>query len=247
MVESGPTSSGAPPDRKPIDQAGIVLFAVPLAVLTIMSWVGDVLAPTLLNDAPLVLVVLNPRLRNLVLVAPTVGATPFIVVAVARLVVGDPFFFWFGRRYGDVAIRWMEARIGAGAAVILWLERGFRRAAYPMVALLPNNWICLLSGATPMRWWVFGVLNVSGTLARVVGVWMLGEAFAEPILSVNDWIGDHRWQLTVVTFGLVAFAVWRQTRKQGRVLESPSELREEMRAATEEPTRADGPGDSPTL
>jgi membrane protein DedA with SNARE-associated domain len=227
------------PSRKlPIDQAGIALFAIPLAVLTIMAWIGDIFAPSLLGDAPLLLIVLNPRLRNLVLVAPTVGAAPFIIIAVARLVIGDPFFFWFGRRYGDVAIRWMESRLGSGAAIVLWLERAFRRAAYPMVAALPNNWICLLAGATPMRWWVFLTLNVGGTFVRVILVWLLGEAFADPILAVNEWIGEHRWQLTLVTFSLVAFAIWRQSRKRGGILESPRELHEEL--------DAEQTGESPT-
>ncbi len=204
MVERG---------HRPIDRNGIVLFAVPLAVLTIMGWIGDAFAPTLLTDTPLALVVLNPRLRNLVLVAPTVDAAPFISGAAARLFIGDPFFFSFGRRYGDAAIRWMEQRLGAGAAVVLWLERAFRRAAHAMVALLPNNWICLFAGATTMRWWVFASLNLGGTMVRVVGVWMLGDAFADPILAVNDWIGGHLLQLTVITFALVAIAVWRSARK----------------------------------
>jgi membrane protein DedA with SNARE-associated domain len=99
-----------------------------------------------------------------------------------------------------------------------------------MVAILPNNWICLLAGATPMRWWVFGLLNIGGTLVRVLGVWLLGEAFADPILAVNDWIGDHRWQLTLITFSLVAIAIWRQSRKRGGILESPRELQEELEA-----------------
>jgi membrane protein DedA with SNARE-associated domain len=200
-------------ERKPIDRNGIVLFAVPLAMLTIMAWIGDAFAPTLLSSAPLVLVILNPRLRNLVLVAPTVDAAPFIVVGVTRLFVGDPFFFWFGRRYGDVAIRWMERRLGAGAAVVLWMERAFARAAHAMVALLPNNWICLFAGVTAMRWWVFATLNLGGTVVRVVGVWMLGEAFADPILAVDSWISDHRLQLTVISFALVGIAVWRSARK----------------------------------
>jgi membrane protein DedA with SNARE-associated domain len=199
--------------HRPIDRNGAVLFAVPFAVLTIMGWTGDALAPTLLGDAPLLLVVLNPRLRNLVLVAPTVAAAPFITVAAVRLFIGDPFFFWFGRRYGDSAIRWMEQRLGAGASVVLWMERAFKRAALPMVTLLPNNWICLFAGATAMRWWVFALFNLGGTILRVVGVWMLGDAFADPILAVNDWIGDHRLQLTVITFAIVAIAVWRSARK----------------------------------
>jgi membrane protein DedA with SNARE-associated domain len=216
---------------KPIDRTGIVLFAIPMAVTTILAWVGDAFAPTLLVSAPIVLIICNPRLRNLVLAAPTLGAVPFIAVAVARLVVTDPFFYWFGRRYGDVAIRWMEQKLGPGAAIVLWLERFFARAGHVAVTVLPNQWICLLAGTTKMRVRTFVVLNVGGTVARVVLIWWLGDVFADPILSFNDWIGDHRIQLTLVTFAIVGITIWRSMRKGAHPLETPAELADELSAA----------------
>jgi membrane protein DedA with SNARE-associated domain len=216
---------------RPIDRTGIILFAVPMAVTTILAWVGDAFAPTLLVSAPIVLIICNPRLRNLVLAAPTLGAVPFIAVAVARLLVTDPFFYWFGRRYGDVAIRWMEQKLGPGAAIVLWLERFFARAGLVAVAVLPNQWICLLAGTTKMRVRTFVILNVGGTVARVVLIWWLGDVFADPILSFNDWIGDHRIQLTLLTFAIVGISVWRTVRKGVNPLETPADLAEELNAA----------------
>jgi membrane protein DedA with SNARE-associated domain len=216
---------------RPIDRTGIILFAVPMAVTTILAWVGDAFAPTLLVSAPIVLIICNPRLRNLVLAAPTLGAVPFIAVAVARLLVTDPFFYWFGRRYGDVAIRWMEQKLGPGAAIVLWLERFFARAGLVAVAVLPNQWICLLAGTTKMRVRTFVILNVGGTVARVVLIWWLGDVFADPILSFNDWIGDHRIQLTLLTFAIVGISVWRTVRKGVNPLETPGDLAEELNAA----------------
>jgi membrane protein DedA with SNARE-associated domain len=216
---------------KPIDRTGIILFAVPMAVTTILAWVGDAFAPTLLVEAPIVLIICNPRLRNLVLAAPMLGAVPFIGVAVARLVITDPFFYWFGRRYGDVAIRWMEQKLGPGAAIVLWLERFFARAGHVAVVVIPNQWICLLAGTTKMRVRTFVVLNVGGTVAKVVAIWMLGDVFAKPILSFNGWIGDHRLQLTFVTIAIVGVAVCRSIRKGVNPIETPAELAEELSAA----------------
>jgi membrane protein DedA with SNARE-associated domain len=216
---------------RPIDRTGIILFAVPMAITTILAWVGDAFAPTLLVSAPIVLIICNPRLRNLVLAAPTLGAVPFIAVAVARLLVTDPFFYWFGRRYGDVAIRWMEQKLGPGAAIVLWLERFFARAGLVAVAVLPNQWICLLAGTTKMRVRTFVILNVGGTVARVVLIWWLGDVFANPILSFNDWIGHHRIQLTLLTFAIVGVSVWRTVRKGVNPLETPADLAEELNAA----------------
>jgi membrane protein DedA with SNARE-associated domain len=219
---------------RPLDRNGIIIFAVPMAITTILAWIGDAFAPTLLVEAPLVLIICNPRLRNLVLVAPTLGAVPFIAVAVGRLVLTDPFFYWFGRRYGDVAIRWMERKLGPGAAIVLWLERFFARGGYVAVAVIPNQWICLLAGATKMRVWKFVVLNIGGTVVKVVAIWMLGDAFADPILAVNHWIGVHRLQLTVLTLALVGFGVWRAMRKGEHPIETPAELADELTAAEED-------------
>src|SRR3954454_12827991 len=144
---------------RPLDRNGIIIFAVPMAITTVLAWIGDAFAPTLLVSAPIVLILCNPRLRNLVLAAPTLAAAPFIAVAVFRLVLTDPFFYWFGRRYGDASIRWMEAKLGAGATIVLWLERFFARSSYVTVALIPNQWIWLCAGAPMMLACRFQTLN----------------------------------------------------------------------------------------
>ena len=159
-----------------------------MAILTILGWIGDAFAPTLLNKAPLLLLVCNPRLRNLVLVSPMVEFVPFVAVAVGRLVISDPLFYWFGRRYGDGAIRWMERRFGAGASPVLWLEKAFRKAAWPVVALIPNNMICLLAGATRMSWPAFAIVNLAGTFVRILGVrWIgVGVLRTDPLVQRVD-------------------------------------------------------------
>src|SRR3954452_2210538 len=217
---------------RPLDRNGIIIFAVPMAITTVLAWIGDAFAPSLLVSAPIVLILCNPRLRNLVLAAPTLAAFPFIAVSVARLVLTDPFFYWFGRRYGDSSIRWMESKLGTGAAIVLWLERFFGRTSHAAVALFPNQWICLLAGATKMRVWVFVTLNVVGTIARVCAIWWLGDVFSDPLLSLNDWIGHHRIQLTLLTIAIVAVGVWRHGRKGERPIETPGDLADELGAAS---------------
>jgi membrane protein DedA with SNARE-associated domain len=224
---------------RPLDRNGIILFAVPMGITTVLAWIGDAFAPTLLVSAPLVLIICNPRVRNLVLTAPTLGAVPFISVAIVRLVLTDPFFFWFGRRYGDVAIRWMEQKLGPGASIVLWLERFFARTSYVAVTFVPNQWICLLAGATKMRVWVFAALNVGGTITRVTLIWVLGDVFSDPLLAANDWIGDHRWQLTVATFAIVMVGVWRNLRKGEHLIETPGDLDAEIKAAEHDASATD--------
>jgi membrane protein DedA with SNARE-associated domain len=223
----------APREHAAIDAKGVAMFAIPMAILTILGWIGDAFAPSLLTRAPLFLLICNPRLRNLVLVSPQVDFVPFVLVAVGRLVISDPIFYWFGRRYGDVAIRWMERKLGGGAAIVLWLERMFRKAAWPVVAIVPNNWICLLAGASAMNWWAFAAVNLTGTLVRILGVRLIGDAFSDPILSFNDWIADNRVWLTAITFTLVFAFAFRAALKGQRPLETPDDLAEELEEAAE--------------
>jgi membrane protein DedA with SNARE-associated domain len=220
----------AVPARAPeFDPRALAWFAVPLAILTIAGYLGDAFAPTLLDSAPLVLLWCSARLRNLVLVSPSVDVVPFFVVAVVRLVISDPLFFAFGRKYGDVATRWMEHKVGrSGMAPVLWMERMFRKAGWPMIAILPNNWICLFAGATGIAWTPFLIVNIAGTIVRVALVRMLGDAFADPILSFTDWVGDNRLWLTGITFGIVLITVWHAQRSGQDTIESPAELAEEL-------------------
>jgi membrane protein DedA with SNARE-associated domain len=218
--------------HRPLDRKAITLFAVPMALLTILGWIGDAFAPSLLNRAPLVLLFCNPRLRNLVLVSPTVDFVPFVLVAVGRLVLSDPLFYWFGRRYGDVAIRWMERKLGPGAGAVLWAEKAYRKAAWPVVALIPNNLVCLLAGATGMPWVGFAIVNITGTVVRVLGVRLIGDAFADPILSFNAWIGRNRVLLTVITFAITFALVARSARRGREPLETPETLADELDEAT---------------
>jgi hypothetical protein len=129
----------------------------------------------------------------------------------------------------------MEHKVGkSGAAPVLWMERMFKKAAWPMIALLPNNWICLFAGATGIAWAPFLIVNIGGTIVRVALVRMLGDAFADPILSFTGWISDNRVWLTGVTFALVLVSIWFSQRGERGAIESPAEMAEELAEEAQE-------------
>jgi hypothetical protein len=99
--------SRSPARRRPSRRA-ITLVSIPLICLVIMSYVGDALAPTLIDTHPVLLMALNSRTRNLVLVTNEVDALTFYSVGLIRLLVSDPLFFLLGMWYGDAAVQWME-------------------------------------------------------------------------------------------------------------------------------------------
>jgi membrane protein DedA with SNARE-associated domain len=205
----------------------LALLVVPIALIAIASSIGEAIAPTLLVDAPLLLVGLVPRNRYLVLAAPQLAFWPFFIVGMVRLTLTDPFFYVFGRNYGDAAIHWTERRVGAPGSVRR-LEQWFRRAAYPIVAIAPNNLVCVLAGASGMSIRGFLLTNLGGTAARMVLIWFLGEVFSAPLLDVVEFVAEYRWILTVLTVLIVAVSVWRARRGHRSEIETPEEVAEEL-------------------
>jgi hypothetical protein len=88
-IEPGPppeTPGGTPPTRPPPSRWVLVAIVVPLIGLVIAAQVGDALAPTLVDTHPLVLILLNARNRNLILVVNQIEPVwLFFVVGGLRL------------------------------------------------------------------------------------------------------------------------------------------------------------------
>jgi membrane protein DedA with SNARE-associated domain len=209
------------------DRGRLALLVVPIALIAVASSVGEALAPTLVVDAPLLLVALVPRNRYLVFAAPQLAFWPFFLVGMIRLALTDPLFYLFGRRYGDAAIHWTERRVGAPGSVRR-LEQWFRRAAYPVVAIAPNSLVCVLAGASGMSVRGFLVTNLGGTAARMVLIWWLGGVFSEPLLDVVELVSRYRWILTALTVAIVAASVWRARRAHRSGIETPDEVAKEL-------------------
>ena len=74
------------------------------------------------------------------------------------------------------------------------------------------------------------VVNLGGTLLRILGIRILGDAFSDPILAVNDWIADNRIWLTVLTFGFVFIVAVRSARRGRDEIETPAEMAAQLEA-----------------
>jgi membrane protein DedA with SNARE-associated domain len=209
------------------DRARLVVLVVPMVGITVAAWVGDALSPTLLAEEPLVLVALIPRNRFLVLTAPLVEFAPFFAVGMTRLLLTDPIFYLFGRWYGERGIEWAERRFGTPRSVRR-LETWFRRAAYPVVVIAPNNIICVLAGAAGMPPLWFAVANFGGTALRLGLIWWLGDVFSEPLLDVVEFVSDYRWWFTGVTAAIVVLSIWRAKRAGRLPIEPIDEIEAEL-------------------
>jgi membrane protein DedA with SNARE-associated domain len=138
-------------------------------------------------------------------------------------------------------VRGGENRTATVGTMMRRLEVLFRRWGHPLVFLFPNNPVCLLAGAARMPVAIFTLLNITGTLARLVAIAILGEALQEPIDSVLGFVARYRIPLLVLSIVAVAFTMWSETRKgtseldQLRRLEHELDDDEESSSGSEEP------------
>lgn len=244
-VEDAPEHAGLDvhhPPRKAPSRRTLMLVVVPLIALVVAAQVGDALAPSLLPDEngeggnPLLLILLNPRNRWLIGVVNHVNLFWYYVIGTSRALLSDPIFYLLGYWYGDSAVRWMERRTPTFGGIMRSLEQAFRRWGYPLVFIAPNNWICLLAGSAGMSPLVFLILNLTGTVARLVLIMLLGEAFEAPINWVLGFISDYRVPLLILSVALVGFTLWRESRK------GTSEIEQLRRLESDLDRPADGPG-----
>jgi membrane protein DedA with SNARE-associated domain len=244
MAEDDKTVTGSV-RRRPSRRA-VTLVSIPLIFLVIISYVGDAMAPSLVDRHPAWLIALNARTRNLALVTNDLDALTYYGIGFVRLVVSDPLFFLLGYWYGDAAVEWMERRTRTWGQMLRQIEKWFGKAAYPIVFIAPNNYICLFAGAAGMSLRAFVVLNVTGSLFRLWLVRVFGRAFEAPIDTVVGWIADNRAILLVVTVGLVLVSIALEARSGETEVGSLARLDEELDEADAARRRQDqGEGTPP--
>jgi membrane protein DedA with SNARE-associated domain len=220
--EPAPANEEGEKRRKP----PVALLVAPIVVLGIGATIATALTPALAAKHPLLLIALEARNRNLLL-ARNVDVVPFIVVATVRRTLTDPLFFLLGHFHGDAVVRWLEKKGGGGAAV-RWIEQLFARASYPMVFLFPGALVCALAGSTGMRPFVFGILNVAGTITAVVLLRKFGDLFGGPVDSVLEFFNRNLlWTTCITVVSVIAWLVW-QRRQGGLELDAADELEAEI-------------------
>jgi membrane protein DedA with SNARE-associated domain len=221
------------PARRPSRRA-VTLLSIPLVALVILSYVGDALAPSLVDSHPAWLIALNARTRNLALVTNDLDAGTFYSIGITRLLISDPLFFLLGYWYGDAAVAWMERRTKTWGQLLRQIEGWFGKAAYPIVFIAPNNYICLFAGAAGMPLRAFFVVNLAGTIFRLWLVRRFGEAFEGPIDDIVGWIGDNRVILLVVSVALVVLSVALEARRGETEVSSLAHLDDELEKIDDE-------------
>jgi membrane protein DedA with SNARE-associated domain len=210
--------------RHPPGRTTVTVVIAMVIVSLVAAWAGDLLFAQLVDNHPLLLILLTPRNRNLALTTNELDALSYYGIGFFRLLFSDPFYFLLGLWYGDRAISWTERRSRSYGPLIRDGERLFRRAAYPLVFIAPNNIICALAGATGMKVVPFFALNISGTITRLVAIRMVGEAFESPLSSVVDFIAEYRTPILILSALLVGWTIFGEFRGDSSELKTLAEL-----------------------
>jgi membrane protein DedA with SNARE-associated domain len=214
--------------RRPPSRHAVAAVTLPLVALVVMGYIGDALAPSLVDTHPAWLIALNARNRNLILVTNYLDAWTFYSIGIVRLLLSDPLFFILGYWYGDAAVAWMERRTRTWGQLARQAEGWFSKAAYPIVFIAPNNFICLFAGAAGMPIRAFFAVNVAGTVFRLWLIRRFGEAFESPIDDVVGWIGEYRIPLLILSVVLVVISISLEAKRGETEVTALTRLEDEI-------------------
>ncbi len=234
----------APPQRARPPRWVLAALLTGVGILVVASNVGNIFYATLVERRPALLLCLNSTNRVLVGVTNQLDAMTYYGIGFVRLLLADPLFYLLGLFYGDAALRWIERKMGDGAASIIWFEKAFQKARYPIVLIAPNNPVCLLAGASGMRVPVFLTLNAIGTIGRLYLARLFGKAFIAPISAVTGFLDRYRWPILAVSIGLFILQSALKNKQGQRPgdLGSLAELKHEIDASEAGPRRGAGEG-----
>jgi membrane protein DedA with SNARE-associated domain len=191
-----------------------------LVVSGILKKIGEASAPTLLSNAPLLLVAASPDARYLLLASQTVGAVPLILVALTRRMFFQPVVYQLGRLHGRGMLGWFDSRFKRIGRMMRAIERWFGRWPGPVAVAFPGGLTMFLAGDIRMRLAKVLPLTAVGLLLRICFTLWLGEVFSAPLEAVLGFVGDHQGLLTLLTFGLTAWHLIR-TRRRTRAASRP--------------------------
>lgn len=183
---------------------------------TVAAWIGDLLLAVLIPDNPAILLALNDRLRNYPLASPHMGPVAFYGIGLARLFAPYPLYFLIGRWYGDAAVRWAERRAPRFGALMRFVERTVSKAAYPMVAFVPLNAVCIFAGASRMSMVGFVVAKLAGSAVILMAARYAGEVLFAPLTTFGDWIGQNRLLVFILCSAALSGMYWWTRRSRGR-------------------------------
>jgi membrane protein DedA with SNARE-associated domain len=199
--------------------------------LIIANNTGNAVWASWVDDRPYGLIALNSS--NKFILATSVNTTVWIAVVVStlRLLAPDPLFYLLGYLYRERALHWARTAFPAAGNLLDQFEAdrtGFRRVLDVLLVVAPNNVVCLLAGVNRFPIRRFVVLNVVGTVGRVLLMQWIGWIFRDQIEDLLDVVARYqRWLLWGSIALVVAYVTWQIVARRG-LIGGVEELEEEL-------------------
>ncbi len=228
MNEDGtavPRQSAVPWDGRPERLDVFLLAGISLSGIYALALLP--LVPSLVGTHPVLLELLRGSMTAMV----TMGALArvgdeSIVVAVLAAIPGvmlfDWLYYWAGRRWGRRVIDLFLGNHPKAAKRTEQLERLIHRYGWIAIVIayfqpVPNPLIYAAAGWTNMRFWVFLVLDLIGSLLWIGVCVGLGYAIGQSAVDVAKGISHYALYLTIALV-VVIFArqAWAANRQQSR-------------------------------
>lgn len=176
------------------------------AFLFVIGTLGTNIGPAMVDEHPLLVLILSSRNRNLFGSIPYVGAGTFFVVGFLRLLAAAVALYLVGRWYGHKALEWTESQVGEMPRIYRWTERFTSRFGWAALFLMPgSNIVCLLVGHLGMPPRRFVTVAASGIAVRLTVLWFGGKQVENQIEDVVGWINRYQWWVVGILFGVTLF------------------------------------------
>ena len=157
------------------------------SVLFAVGTIGTNIGPALVDDHPLLILMLSSRSRNLFGAVPFIDPFPFFLIGFVRLLMAALALFY----------------VGEMPRIYRWTERMAIRGGWVAAFFLPgSNIVCLLLGHLKLEPRKFVAAVTSGIVFRLIVLWYGGKAFESQIRSALDWIDQYQWWVVGGLFAL---------------------------------------------
>ena len=220
-----------PPDHPTHPRWLLPTLTAGIVALVAASNIGNMVWAGWVDDHPLGLLALNSSNKYLLATSISLDLVPMVLVATLRLLAPDPIFFAMGWLYGDRALHWAR-RTFPGSTGLLDQAKTDPRLVHKvlnvLVVVAPNNLVCLVAGVVRFPIKRFIVLNIVGTVGRVLLMRWIGLFFEDQIEDVLEVVNRYQtWLIWGSVAVVAAVLIWQIVSDRG-LAGGIEELEEEL-------------------
>lgn len=181
------------------------------SLLFVIGTIGSNIGPALVDDHPVLVLILSSRNRNLFGSVPYIDPLPYVLIGFTRVLIAGVALYLVGRWYGSRALGWVESNLGELPVIYRWTERIVDKAGSVAIVLMPgSNIVCLILGHRKMPPRRFVPLLMVGIAIKLAVLWQGGRIFEDQIRSFLNYIEKYQWW---VVFALFAISIFQSVRR----------------------------------